>query len=149
MSNLFCGGHLAVGCTLRPRSTFSVNFCGKCLWTHRNCGEATANGTDTIKFSAIDSVRAQIGASVSCAIYKNFYVCVSTAFEHELDGKSSAIINGNPITASNFDSNSAIGSLQMTWKPSSAKQIAIDLAIHGSLGAREGVSGSLLASFAL
>jgi hypothetical protein len=149
MSNLFCGGHLAIGCTLRSRSAASVNFYGKCIWAHRNCGESTVNSSDTIKFSAIDSVRAQIGARVSCAICKNFSVCASTTFEQELDGKSSATLCGNAISASNFNRNSAIGSLQMTWKPLSAKQVAIDIALHGSIGAREGVRGSLQASLAL
>jgi hypothetical protein len=149
ISSLFCGGHLAIGCKLQPRSAASINFFGKCLWTHRNCGESIINNTDTIKFAAIDSVRAQIGASVFCVICKSLSACASTTLEHELDGKSSATINGNTIPASNFNSNSAIWSLMITWKPASTKQPTIDLAIHGSVGAREGIRGSLQASFAL
>jgi predicted outer membrane repeat protein len=149
ISNLFCGGHLAVGCTLRSHSTASVNFYGKCLWARRNCGESTVNAADTIKFSALDSVRTQIGASISCAICNSFFMRAATTFEQELDGKSSATICGNVVSASNFDRNSAIGSLQMTWKPLSTKQIAIDFALHGSIGAREGIGGYLQISYAL
>ncbi|MDR2576868.1 MAG: hypothetical protein LBC42_02345 [Puniceicoccales bacterium] len=140
MSNWFYGGHLTLCYAVRRNPAAAVDFYGKCLWSHRPGSHAKLD-KDTVSFDSVDSVRMKIGATISRSTKENLAVRATAGLECELDGKSRATIGGYAIPASSLRGNSAVGEVQLSWRPSIRKNLAIDLGLKGYTGAREGISG--------
>jgi predicted outer membrane repeat protein len=148
-SNFVCSGHLAIGYALNEGSSITCDLCGKCSWAHRAGGKVLVNGNDALSFSAIDSVRLRLGASVYGAKNKNFSFRVAAAWEREFDGKAEAAIYEYSLPLSKLKADSAVAEMQLTWRPSSQQDLAIDFGVCGHFAAREGVSAHIRVSRAL
>jgi outer membrane autotransporter protein len=66
---------------------------------------------------------------------------VGLAYEHELDGKAKATIDGIAIDVPELKGGSGIGEVGLTI--SAAERLTLDLGVRGYAGQRQGVTGIL------
>ncbi|MDR2576955.1 MAG: hypothetical protein LBC42_02815 [Puniceicoccales bacterium] len=149
ISNFICGGYLAIGYEVGAKSAVSADFGGKLLWAHRTGGKAKLGGEDEVSFDALNSVRLRFGANIASTKVKNLTIRLAAAFEREMCGKAKATIGGYSLPASSLKGNSAVGEAQLTWIPTSQKNLAVDLGMRSYAGAREGFSGHIQVSWNL
>ncbi|MDR2576953.1 MAG: hypothetical protein LBC42_02805, partial [Puniceicoccales bacterium] len=142
-SSLVCGGYLAFGYVLNDGAPTAVDIGGKCFWAHHSGGHVTFVGKNVLFFNAADSLRLRLGISTSKARNENFSLRLAAAFEWELDGESRAMAHGYPLPVSSFKGNTAIGEMQLSWKPSDQSGLTIDLGGRGYFGVREGFSAHI------
>ncbi|MDR1227499.1 MAG: autotransporter domain-containing protein [Azoarcus sp.] len=135
--------HVGMGHIWQINETAAVDLYGKYFWTHQQGDSVRLTTGDPVKFSAIDSHRARLGARYIRALDKTLDAYAGLAYEHEFDGKAKAKTNGYRLDAPALEGDTGIAELGMTLKPAPTRPISLDIGLQGYVGQREGVTGNV------
>jgi outer membrane autotransporter protein len=146
-SSAYYGLHLGAGYLWEINDRASLDLYGKYFWTHQAGDRVRLSTGDPVSFKEVDSHRTRAGARF--AYEANDYVSpyIGAAWEYEFDGEAKATTNGYAIKAPDLTGSTGLGELGLTLKPSKDLPLSFDLGVHGYVGKREGVTGTLQAKW--
>jgi hypothetical protein len=136
-SSLYFGAHLGLGWHWRLTRQDTIDFYTRYAWTHADSDEVIVLG-DSYQFDNSDSQRWRNGVKYARAMGE-FAPYLGLAHEFEFDGQADGQVYGYRLRETDMGGSSLIGELGLSWTP--ADYITLALALEGSLGQREGVSG--------
>jgi hypothetical protein len=128
--------------TLNERGALDVY--GDVLWTRQNGDRVALSTGENIKFSAVDSERARLGARYNHALgaAKAWNLFAGLAYEHEFNGKAKAKINNAyAIDPPDFKGGTTV--LEAGVRLAPGKALNVDVGVQGYEGKNEGVAGEV------
>jgi outer membrane autotransporter protein len=135
--------HAGLGHIWPIDETAAVDLYGKYFWTRQQGDSVRLSTGDPVRFSAIDSHRARLGARYTRALDKTLDAYAGLAWEHEFDGKARARTNGYRLDAPELEGGTGIVELGLTLKPTPSRPLSLDFGLQGYAGQREGVTGNV------
>jgi hypothetical protein len=141
----YYGFHLGVGYLFDLTESASLELYGKYLWNRQKGDDVLLSSSDQIQFKSVDSHRVRAGTRLSFTLNDYITPYVGAAYEHEMDGKASAVAYGRKLPAPELKGGTGIGELGLSISPSD--KFNVNLGIQGYLGRREGVSGVVQLKF--
>jgi outer membrane autotransporter protein len=140
LDSTYYGLHLGVGHVFNITDSTTLDLYGKWLFTHQGGKDAIIDG-DRVHFDDVNSHRLRAGIKVATEINEWVKPYFGAAYEHELDGKAEATVEGHRVDVPELKGGSGIGELGLSI--SAAEQITLDIGVQGYVGTRRGISGSL------
>jgi outer membrane autotransporter protein len=144
-SSAYYGFHAGAGYVWNLADQVSFDVYGKYFWTRQEGDFLTLSSGDPVDFSAADSSRLRLGGRFSYVVNQYVSPYIGAAWEYEFGGEIQASSNGYAIDPPSLGGGSGIGELGLSFKPSPALPLSIDLGVQGYAGQREGVTGTLQA----
>ncbi len=141
-SSAYYGAHAGLGYVWALSEKAELDFSTRYIWTRQN-GDTVKVVGDPVKFDAIDSHRWRSGVRFSYAVNECFTPYAGAYYDHEFGGKAKASVYGYAIDAPDVTGGTGVGELGFSLRPSATSSFSADLGIHGYIGVREGVGGSL------
>jgi len=142
-SSAYYGLHLATGYVWNLANKSTLDLYGKYFWTHEGGDSLRLSTGNPVDFDDVNSHRLRFGGRLSYNKYETVNPYIGVAYEHEFDGEARATTDGYAITAPSLEGDTGIGELGLTFKPSAALPVSVDLGVQGYVGTREGFTGTL------
>jgi autotransporter-associated beta strand protein len=143
----YTGAHAGLGYIIKLDERSSLNLYGQYLWNRQGSDTTTLTTREEVKFKAVESHRARLGARWNKSIGETGNAYVGAAWEHEYDGKSKASIHDQRIAAPELKGDTGLAEAGITLTPSATVPLTLDIGIQGYTGKREGVTGSFKANY--
>jgi hypothetical protein len=146
-ASAYYGLHAGLGYVWTLSDSSAIELYGKYFWTRQEGEDVRLTTGGQVSFNAVDSHRLRPGGRYTYAINDSFSAYAGVAWEHEFDGSAKATTGGFPIDAPDITGDTGIGEIGLSCKPSATIPLSFDLGVQGYVGKREGVTGSLRASY--
>jgi len=143
--SLYYGFYLGPGYVTKFEN-FSFDFYGKYFWTRVEGDSVTLDTGDPLNLRGVVSSRLRAGGRLGYDVSENLTPYIGAAYELEVAGSSRAAINGSDTESPSLrgvTGVTGIWELGLNFKPSPARPLSLDLGAQGSVGQKEGISGSL------
>jgi hypothetical protein len=138
----YFGGRAGLSCRWENLGKHSIEFCGKYFCSH---GNGKYFEREEISFRPVNSHRVRLGGRLAYQSHWKLAPWCGAFYEREFAGTARGSAGGLEIPQPSLKGGSTAGELGLSYRPSAAA--AIDLALHGSTGRQNGVSGSLRACY--
>ena len=142
----YYSAHAGLGNILRISESISLDSSIKYLWTRQQGFEATI-ASESFTFQDADSHRLRAGLRLSFLANEVSTLHAGAYYEHEFDGKIRATVYDWDMPSPSLQGDTGIGEIGLTLRPSRESPFSVDMRLHGYVGKREGLSGSVQAKF--
>lgn len=145
-TGLYTGLHVGAGYRFPLCSVASLDVFAKYFLTHQSFDDVKVNGSE-MKVDDAMSSRTRLGAR---ATYQDSQLTgwLSLAWDHEFDGKAEGSVAGIALTdAPELKGDSAVGEVGVKWNASEQSPWSFSARLGGYCGDRDGVFGSVGASY--
>ena len=139
--------HAGLGYVWNLTDALSLDLHAKYFWTWQDGADTDLSTGETLHFDAVNSYRLRLGGRLTYAVNEHVSPYVGAAWEHEFDGTARATSLGHSLAAPSLTGDTGIGELGLSWTPSAATPLTIDLSVQGYTGIRQGYTGSLMAKW--
>lgn len=146
-STPYYGAHVGVGRVWTLTGHVSLDTSAKFFWTHQNSEDVSIAGSP-YHFDSEDSQRTRLGARLNYAFNDHMTGYVGAAWEHEFDAVARATVSGLDTASPSLKGDTGVFEVGFMMKPSAKSPLTVGLGVQGYAGKREGVSGTLNASWA-
>ncbi|MDR2365053.1 MAG: autotransporter outer membrane beta-barrel domain-containing protein, partial [Zoogloeaceae bacterium] len=143
----YASAHAGLGYLWRLNAQSSLKLYGQYLWSRQGSDTVKLTTGEPVKFQAVDSQRARLGARWSQNVSASASAYLGAAWEHEFDGKAKASIHGYRLAAPDLKGDTGMLEAGFTLNPTATKPLTLDIGIQGYAGKREGVTGSVRANY--
>jgi outer membrane autotransporter protein len=135
-----------LGYALNLNARSSLKLYGQYLWSRQGSDTVRLSSGESVKFSAVDSQRARLGARWSHTVSQNGKAYLGAAWEHEYDGKASAtlllVLQGYHLATPDLKGDTGIVEAGFSLTPTANQPLTLDVGVQGYAGKRKGVTGS-------
>ena len=139
--------HAGLGYIWNLTDALSLDLHAKYFWTWQDGADTDLSTGEALHFDAVNSHRLRLGGRLTYAVNEHVSPYVGAAWEHEFDGTARATSLGHSLAAPSLTGDTGIGELGLSWTPSAATPLTIDLSVQGYTGIRQGYTGSLMAKW--
>ncbi len=139
--------HAGLGYVWNLTDALSLDLHAKYFWTWQDGADTDLSTGEALHFDAVNSHRLRLGGRLTYAVNEHVSPYVGAAWEHEFDGTARATSLGHSLAAPSLTGDTGIGELGLSWTPSAATPLTIDLSVQGYTGIRQGYTGSLMAKW--
>ena len=139
--------HAGLGYIWNLTDALSLDLHAKYFWTWQDGADTDLSTGEALHFDAVNSHRLRLGGRLTWAVNEHVSPYVGAAWEHEFDGTARATSLGHSLAAPSLTGDTGIGELGLSWTPSAATPLTIDLSVQGYTGIRQGYTGSLMAKW--
>lgn len=145
-SAMYVGAQAGLGYLIAIDNQFNIDVFSRYMWTYQDGDSVTIN-SENVDFSAINSHRLRSGARLNY-LHAIFSPYVGLAYEREFAGSAKASYQTGNVDAPSLQGDTGIGELGINISHETTENIfSVNLGIQGYIGKREGVSGSLTATW--
>jgi outer membrane autotransporter protein len=139
----YFGGHVGGGYIFELAEKTQVDVYGKVLWTRVQGENAKLSTGERLKFDAMHSERARVGAKWTTEVTKQVAPYFGIAYEYAFNGKAKAEVEGHQLNAPQMKGGTGIVNAGMSFAPGATVPLFIDLDVSGYAGKRQGVAGGV------
>jgi hypothetical protein len=144
----YMSAHAGIGYRLAVSERSALKFYGQYLWSRQDGDKVTLTNGDPVKFAAVESQRARLGAKLDFAVNKHAAAWLGAAWEYEFDGKARARYYDDPIDAPELKGDTGMLEVGFTITPAANQPLTLDFGLQGYAGKREGATGSFRVNYA-
>ncbi|MDR0378497.1 MAG: hypothetical protein LBI62_00870, partial [Candidatus Accumulibacter sp.] len=142
----YAAAHVGVGYEWKLDELSRLSVYGKYLHTYRADDEARMNSGEKVRFDTVESQRLRVGSRYEWTV-NELRPYVGVAWEHEFGGSSTPRISSglgqeSLVETTSIKGGTGIIEAGLTLSPSSGSPWSFDFGIQGTIGQREGVSGT-------
>lgn len=146
MKSLYYGGHLGLGLRLPVFKPNDLDIYAKAFWTHQEGDNVTTDAAEKLKIKDANSIISRVGARYNYAVDEDFNIFAGAAWEYEFDGKVKGTLNNLKIDPPESKGHSAYLEAGFKLEPAE-NNWNIGFTVHGNVGKREGIGGTLSLNF--
>jgi hypothetical protein len=139
----YTGAHVGLGYRLKLNDASALKLYGQYLWSHQDGDTVTLTTGEPVKFKAIDSRCARLGAKRDFAVSNTTNFHAGAAWEHEYAGKAKATIHGYRLDTPELEGDTGVVELGVAIKPAQNHPLALDVAVQGYTRAEGRCDGQL------
>ncbi|MDR0672799.1 MAG: autotransporter domain-containing protein [Zoogloeaceae bacterium] len=143
----YSSAHAGLGYVLKLNDVSTLRLYGQYLYSRQGSDTARLTTGEAVKFEAVDSHRARLGARWNRTVTSNGNLYLGAAWEHEYNGKAKASVYGHPLETPELAGDTGMLEAGFTLNPLTAKPLTLEIGLQGYTGKREGVTGSLRANY--
>jgi outer membrane autotransporter protein len=146
-SSTYYGAHLGLGYLWKYTDKNMLDLSAKYLLTRLGSDSVKLSTGDPVKFSALVSHRIRMGGRFTNALTDTISPYAGAYLDYEFDGKAKGTAYGYDINPSSARGSTGMVEVGFSVQPSRSRPLHLNLGIHGYVGKREGVAGSLQAKY--
>lgn len=142
----YFGVHIGAGRRMNLGGDRELDLYGKYFHTYTEGDRFTVDG-DRFTFDGVKSDRLRLGARVTHNAHGAVSAYYGLAWEYEFSGDAAMTVQGQRAPVESFGGGSVMAEAGLRWTPGGHSPWSFDVGLRGYAGEREGLSGTVQASY--